>query len=201
MISQLGDVYGFKDKAVLDVISLIPREEFVPEQYKDCVYKDLALPIGMDQTISQPYTVAFMTHLLDIESGDRILEIGTGSGYQAAVLSKLAKEVYTIERIPELAKQAKKRLKKLGCRNVFVKIGQGEKGWKEKSPFDAILITAGVDNIPKALLDQLKEGGVLVAPVGKGAEKTMTELIKGKNNKIKKKEYGIFYFVPLIEKS
>ncbi|MDP3014338.1 MAG: protein-L-isoaspartate(D-aspartate) O-methyltransferase, partial [Candidatus Subteraquimicrobiales bacterium] len=153
---------------------------------------------GYQQTISQPYTVAFMTHLLDIKDGDKILEIGTGSGYQAAVLSKLAKEVYTIERIPELAERAKERLKKLGYKNVFVKIGQGEKGWKDKSPFDAILITAGVDNVPKALLDQLKEGGALVVPVGKGTDKIMTKLIKGKNNRIGKKEYGIFHFVPLI---
>ena len=188
MISQLGETYGFKNKAVLDAMSLIPRKDFVSERYKNCAYKDSALPIGMNQTISQPYTVAFMTHLLDIKNGDKILEIGTGSGYQAAVLSKLAKEVYTIERIPELAEQAKERLKKLGYGNVFVKTGQGEKGWKEKSPFDTILITAGTDNTPEALLDQLKEGGVLVAPVGKGAEKIMTKLTKEKNNKINFRE-------------
>jgi protein-L-isoaspartate(D-aspartate) O-methyltransferase len=127
-----------------------------------------------------------------------VLEIGTGSGYQAAILSLLAKKVFTIERIGELAIRAKRTLKKLGYKNVEVKEGQGEEGWKEKAPFDAIILTAGVSEVPKTLLTQLKEGGVLVVPLGEGMDKKMTKFIK-KKGKLDKKEYGVFHFVPFIE--
>ena len=146
-----------------------------------------------------------MTDLLDLEGGERVLEIGTGSGYQAAVLSHLAGKVYTIEIIRQLAGRARARLKKLGYKNVYVKTESGEWGWEEKAPFDAILVTAGLDNgVPQALLDQLKRGGVLVAPMGKGHDKVMTRYKKLKNSKtpkFQKKEFGIFHFVPFVEES
>ena len=197
MISQIKELYGFKNKAVLQAMSLIPREHFVLEEYKNLAYDDTALSIGYQQTISQPYTVAFMTYLLNVNKNHKVLEIGTGSGYQAAVLSKLVREVYTIERIFELAKEANKRLRKLNFNNVSVKVGRGELGWKEKAPFDRIIVTAGVDNLPEGLFNQLKDEGILVAPVGEGFDKIMTKYIK-KKNKIIKKEYGIFHFVPLV---
>ncbi len=190
--------YRLNAPQVFSAMLKVPREEFVLLEYQDVAYSDAALSIGYGQTISQPYTVAFMTNLLELSGNEKVLEIGTGSGYQAAILSLLADKVFTIERIESLADSAQERLKRLGYTNVEVKVGQGEEGWKENAPFGAIILTAGVDKVPKTLLDQLKEGGVLVAPVGIGADKKMTKFIK-KKGKISKKEYGIFHFVPLIE--
>ncbi|OGM15716.1 protein-L-isoaspartate O-methyltransferase [Candidatus Woesebacteria bacterium RBG_19FT_COMBO_42_9] len=208
MIGEIKEKYLLSAPKVFSAMLKVPREEFVPKEYGDSAYHDGPISIGWGQTISQPYTVAFMTNLL-ISSFARprlislkILEIGTGSGYQAAVLSHLSKHVYTIERIPALAEGARKKLKKLGYQNVEVKVGTGELGWKDKSPFDAILVTAGMEWIPEELFTELKEGGVLVAPVGRGPDKVMTRYKKlkdSKNQKLKKEEHGVFHFVPFVE--
>ena len=157
---------GIKDPRVIESMSIVPRHLFVPEKYRPSAYQDRPLPIGEDQTISQPYVVALMTELLELQGDEKVLEVGTGSGYQAAVLSRLAKEVYTIEIIPVLAKRAKEILARLGYRNVWVKAGDGFFGWEEKGPFDAIMITASVEKVPPRLREQLREGGRLVMPLG-----------------------------------
>lgn len=198
MILDIKEKYNLDAPKVFSAMLSVPREEFVLSEYQDVAYSDAALSIGHGQTISQPYTVAFMTNLLELTGHERVLEIGTGSGYQAAILSQLADRVFTIERIEPLADSAQERLKRLGYTNVEVKAGQGEEGWKENAPFDAIILTAGVDEVPKTLFDQLKEGGVLVAPVGIGPDKKMTKFIK-KKGKISQKQYGIFHFVPFVE--
>jgi protein-L-isoaspartate(D-aspartate) O-methyltransferase len=198
MVREIREKYGLDSPKVLAAMLEIPREEFVSEASKDLAYEDEALSIGFGQTISQPYTVAFMTHLLDLKGKEKVLEIGTGSGYQAALLGHLAREVYSIERISELAKEAKVRLKRQGFKNVFVREGQGEFGWKDKAPFDAIIVTAGVEEIPQELFSQLKNGGILVAPVGEGSDKKMTRYTK-KGGNITKEEFGVFNFVPLIQ--
>jgi protein-L-isoaspartate(D-aspartate) O-methyltransferase len=145
----------------------VERHRFVPEKYRSASYNDHALPIGLDQTISQPYIVALMTESLNLKGGEKILEIGTGSGYQAAVLGEIAKEVYTIEILCELADRSKKLLSELGYKNIHVKCGDGYKGWPEKAPFDAVIVTAAPDHIPKPLVEQLAVGGRMIIPVGK----------------------------------
>ena len=201
MIGEIKMRYDFDSPNVFSAMLQIPREEFVSREYKHCAYNDGPVAIDHGQTMSQPYTVAFMTDLLNLKGNEKVLEIGTGSGYQAAVLSLLVKDVYTVEIIEELAKKAKKILTKLGFNNVHPKVGTGELGWPEEAPFDAILITAALDKeIPKILFDQLKAGGVLLAPIGEGDDKTMTKYIKRKNGTIKKEEHGIFYFVPFVRK-
>ena len=152
--------------AVRSALLTIPRDEFVPEDYMESAYYNLPLPIGHGQTISQPYIVAIMTDLLELESDHVVLEIGTGSGYQAAVLSLLCKQVYTIEIVPALARMAKSRLKQLGYRNIESKKGNGYHGWPEHAPFDAIIATAAAKNIPEPLIEQLKTGGRMVIPIG-----------------------------------
>lgn len=153
----------------------VPREKFVPPALASKAYADIPLPIGKGQTISQPYVVAVMTQAIDPQPGDRVLEIGTGSGYQAAVLAEIVKEVYTIEIIPELAAQATDRLSALGYENIFVKAGDGYLGWEEHAPFDAIVITASPPRIPQPLMDHLREGGRLIVPLG--GEERFQELI------------------------
>jgi protein-L-isoaspartate(D-aspartate) O-methyltransferase len=203
MIREIKESYGLNTPEVFSAMLKVPREEFVPWKFRDMAYDDGPIFIGFGQTISQPYTVAFMTDListsLSTSSRKKILEIGTGFGYQAAVLSLLFDKVYTVERIPELAQEAKQRLKKLGYKNVEVKKGSGEFGWKEKSPFDAILVTAGMEAVPQEFFGQLKEGGNLVAPIGVGEEKQMTKYTKLKNGRTKEQKYGIFHFVPFVE--
>lgn len=189
--------YKLTSPGVFFAFNKVPREEFIPKRYKHLAYEDMALPIDQGQTISQPYTVAFMTHILNLKGNEKVLEIGTGSGYQAAILSFLANKVFTIERIKILATKAEKTFKKLGYKNIYMKVGKGEKGWKKYSLFDAIIITANTKKVPVALFDQLKIGGKLVAPIGKGTKGIMTEYIKTKEKTIKK-EHGTFYFVPLI---
>lgn len=158
---------GVKDEDVLRAVRTVPRHRFVPEQYLDLAYADHPLPIGYGQTISQPYIVAWMTELLDLQPGDRVLEIGTGSGYQAAVLAELGDiEVYTIEIVPELAKSAAQRLVELGYTDVHVRQGDGYYGWAEAAPFDAIIVTAAPDHLPAPLVAQLAEGGSIVIPIG-----------------------------------
>ncbi len=199
MVWEIKETYALDSPRVLSAMLQVPREEFVSQKDRDIACSDAALSIGFGQTISQPYTVAFMTDLLGLMGNESVLEIGTGSGYQAAILSLLADKVYTIERIPQLGSKAARLLKRLGFKNVKVKVGSGEFGWKEYAPFDAILVTAGVeDGTTNELFKQLKLGGVLVAPIGKGEDKIMTKFTKKKNG-ISKKEYGIFHFVPFIE--
>ncbi len=157
---------GVKDVNVIKAMEKVPRHKFVPESEAAYAYLDEPRPIGHGQTISQPYIVAFMTEQLHLKPTDRVLEIGTGSGYQAAVLAEIADSVYTIEIVPELARKAQERLRSLGYNNVLVKQGDGYNGWPEKAPFDAIIVTAAPPNIPPPLLEQLKIGGVMVLPVG-----------------------------------
>ncbi|WP_456441179.1 protein-L-isoaspartate(D-aspartate) O-methyltransferase [Caldithrix abyssi] len=166
MVEQQIIARGVKDPAVIRAMESVPRHLFVPESEMAYAYLDEPRPIGHGQTISQPYIVAFMTEQLHLKPTDRVLEIGTGSGYQAAVLAEIVDSVYTIEIVPELARIARERLQELGYDNVQVKQGDGYNGWPEKAPFDAIIVTAAPPNIPPPLLEQLKIGGVMVLPVG-----------------------------------
>lgn len=204
-MEEIKERYSLDVPEVVSSMLQVPREKFVAKKYKDIAYSDRPVSIGYGQTMSQPYTVAFMTNLLIAESKKpkaKVLEIGTGSGYQAAILSLLFNKVYSIEIIRQLADRAKIRLKKLGYKNVHVKKGSGEWGWEEESPFDAILITAGLDkDVPQELLDQLKVGGFMVAPIGKGPDKVMTKFTKAKGGRLKKEKFGIFHFVPFVEES
>jgi protein-L-isoaspartate(D-aspartate) O-methyltransferase len=169
---------GIKDRKVLDAMRLVPRHLFVAATHLGNAYEDRPLPIGEGQTISQPYVVALMSELLEVKDSEKVLEIGAGSGYQAAVLSRLAKEVYTIEIIPSLAERAKETLARLGHSNVWVKTGDGFYGWEEKGPFDAILITASAERIPEPLWRQLREEGRLVMPMGR--ERRSQKLVRVK---------------------
>lgn len=188
---------GIKDKRVLDTMRKIPRHLFIPEAYWENAYEDMALSIGEGQTISQPYMVAIMTELLELSGSEKVLEIGTGSGYQAAILSVLAREVYTIERLESLGFKAKDKLREMGFENVYVIIGDGTKGLPEKAPFNRIIITAATPKIPDCLVDQLEEDGIIIAPVG---HRFSQILIKGRKSKgILKEEYHTpCIFVPLI---
>ncbi len=165
MVEQQIAARGIKDMEVLKAMERVCRHLFVPEGYRIYSYYDQPLPIGLEQTISQPYIVALMTEMLDVDKDDIVLEIGTGSGYQAAVLSAIVKEVYTIEIIEELGLQAGERLKRLGYDNVHVRISDGSLGWPDKAPFDAIIVTAAAEKIPEPLIKQLKPGGRMVIPV------------------------------------
>ena len=189
---------GIKDEKVLAAIAKIPRHLFMDSSFLDHAYVDKAFPIAADQTISQPYTVAFQTELLKIKKGDKILEIGTGSGYQTAVLLEMGAKVFSIERQHELYKRTKKFLPELGYRLQKLNFGDGYKGWPEESPFDGIIVTAGAPIIPKDLLKQLKIGGRLVIPVGKETQ-TMTLIVRKDKNDFEKEELGYFKFVPLLE--
>ncbi|GAB4334766.1 MAG: protein-L-isoaspartate(D-aspartate) O-methyltransferase [Candidatus Abyssubacteria bacterium] len=160
------EAQGVNDEKVLEAMRKVPRHEFVPEKFRDDAYDDRPLPIGMDQTISQPYIVAYMTQMLELDGGEKVLEIGTGSGYQAAVLAEIAGEVYTIEILGPLARNAEKTLARLGYKNIHVRVGDGYKGWPEHAPFDAIIVTAAPGHIPQPLVEQLKPGGRMVIPVG-----------------------------------
>ena len=189
---------GIKDEKVLDAIGKIPRHLFMDSGFLDHAYQDKPFPIGADQTISQPYTVAFQTELLEVKKGDKILEIGTGSGYQAAVLCLLGATVYTIERQQELFKKTSKFLPKLGYRPKKMIFGDGYKGLPEEAPFDGIIVTAGAPFVPKALLGQLKINGRLVIPVGDDVQ-IMTLYIRKGPKEFEKHELGEFRFVPLLE--
>lgn len=166
MVRDQIQARGVDDKRVIEAMLKVERHLFVPENMKRFAYDDTPLPIGYDQTISQPYIVAYMTEQLRLKPDDRVLEIGTGSGYQATVLAELVKEVYTIEIVKPLAREAKERLKELGYKNVFVKYGDGYKGWPDKAPFDAVIITAAPKEIPEELVGQMETGGRMIVPVG-----------------------------------
>src|SRR4030043_1087871 len=186
---------GVKDPRVISALLKVERHRFVPEEYLNSAYADQPLPIGEGQTISQPYIVALMTELLELNGNEKVLEIGTGSGYQAAILAELTKEVYTIEIIESLALRAKNRLLELGYQNIRVKAGDGYLGWPEAAPFDAITITAAPDHIPKPLVEQLKEGGRMVLPVGRYTQE-LKKIIK-RSGKIETIDVIPVLFVPM----
>ena len=172
------------DQQVLRVMRKVPRHRFVPDKYREYAYADHPLPIGEEQTISQPYIVAYMTQALGLEPEDRVLEIGTGSGYQAAVLAELVAEVYTIEIIPSLAARADSLLRALGYENIRVRAGDGYLGWPEAAPFDAVMVTAAPDHIPEPLVEQLGEGGQLILPVGDEYQELVRLTRKDDGNRI-----------------
>ena len=189
---------GIVDKNVLNAINKIPRHLFLNSSFEDYAYQDKAFPIGAGQTISQPYTVAFQSQLLEIKKDDKILEIGTGSGYQTAVLCLMGAKVFSIERQNELFKQTSALLPKLGIRPKHLSFGDGYKGLPNHAPFDSIIVTAGAPTIPKPLMAQLKVGGRLIIPVG-DKNQIMTMLIRKNETKFEKHEFGDFKFVPLLQ--
>jgi protein-L-isoaspartate(D-aspartate) O-methyltransferase len=188
---------GISDAAVLRAMEKVPRHLFLPEENMRSAYEDGPLPIGQGQTMSQPYMVALMTQCLEAQAGDKILEIGTGSGYQAAVLLELTGEVYTIERVPELAARAEQTLSALGYDRFHMQIGDGSKGWLDAAPFDGIIVTAGAPAVPQALLDQLTEGGRLVIPVGSRFSQTLFR-VRRTGAAFKEEEFTMCVFVPLV---
>jgi protein-L-isoaspartate(D-aspartate) O-methyltransferase len=196
MVTQQIESRGVKDETVLKAMRTVKRHLFVPENLSSYAYDDRPLPIGYGQTISQPYIVAYMTEAVRPQPQFKVLEVGTGSGYQAAVLAGIIKEVYTIEIIPELGKPAAKRLKDLGYNNVQVKTGDGYFGWKEQAPYDAILVTAASEYIPPPLIEQLKDGGKMVIPVGSPYMTQMLMLVEKKGKKTTTKSLFPVVFVP-----
>lgn len=185
---------------MLQVMGQVPRHEFMPEAQRSVAYEDRAAPIGYGQTISQPYIVGLMTEQLDPQPADRVLEIGTGSGYQAAVLSPLVREVYTIEIIEPLARRAEADLKRLGCTNVFVRSGDGYQGWPEAAPFDAIIVTCAPENVPQPLVEQLKDGGRMIIPVGL-IENQELVLLRKRAGRLEQSRVLAVRFVPMTGKA
>ncbi len=200
MVKNQLEKRGIKDKRVLDAFKKVERHLFVPHRYKIDAYDDYPLPIGDGQTISQPYMVAVMTELLRLEGDEKVLEIGTGSGYQAAILSLLAKEVYAIEIIPSLAKIVTERLSRLGYENISVKCGDGCFGWAEKAPFDGIIITCAIPYLSNFLKEQLKDGGRIVAPMGEADQMQTLTVFKKIKGEIAEEEISGCFFVPMIGK-
>jgi len=190
---------GINDPRVLDAFNTVPRHVFVDTALQDRAYKDTALPIGKEQTISQPYTVARQTELLEVKPGEKVLEIGTGSGYQAAILCELGAEVYTIERHKELYEQARTTLRELGY-SVYTKLGDGTLGWSAYAPYDAIVVTAGAPVVPEDLVEQLNINGRLVVPVGDNKRQEMVRIIKIREDEYEEEHFSDFKFVPLIGK-
>ena len=197
MVRVQLEARGIRDERVLAAMRRVPRHLFVPESMRHRAYEDSPLPIGQTQTISQPYTVAAMTEALGLEGGEVVLEVGTGSGYQTAVLAELCEWVYSIERLRDLAALARKTLEELKYDNVAIRVGDGTLGWRERGPFDAILVTAGAPEIPKPLTEQLKEGGRLVIPVG-GAEGQTLMLGRMEDGRLETEGLGPYRFVDLI---
>ncbi|WP_026808923.1 protein-L-isoaspartate(D-aspartate) O-methyltransferase [Arenibacter latericius] len=196
MVNRQLIARGIKDPSTLEAMRVVPRHKFVPNKIVKQAYNDHALPIGNDQTISQPYIVAFMTESLKLSPTDKVLEIGTGSGYQAAVLAKMVSSVYTIEIIKNLAYSAIGRLDSLGYNNVMVKWGDGYHGWPEEAPFDAIMVTAGAEEVPKPLISQLKNGGRMVIPVDDKDGGTYLIRLTKHDEKLKKEILAPVRFVP-----
>jgi len=200
MVTEQLKARGISDERVLNAMNKVPREEFVPPDSRAGSYEDGPLPIGYGQTISQPYIVAFMTEQLRLKPSDRVLEIGTGSGYQAAILAELMSQVYSIEIVEPLAKNAEATLQRLGYENVHVKIGDGYKGWPEAAPFDAIIVTCAPDRVPQPLVDQLKDGGRMVIPVGDRIAQELY-LLEKKNGQLKQSATLPVRFVPMAREA
>ena len=188
---------GITDPRVLETMAKVPRHFFVSAAYQEAAYEDRPLPIGEGQTISQPYMVAIMTQSLQLRGEERVLEIGTGSGYQTAILADLANEVYTVERLPALIQKAHKTLQSLEYENIFFFMGDGSKGWPGKAPFDGIIVTAGAPEIPETLKDQLAEGGRLVIPVGPRYSQTLYRVTR-RGNRYSEEDITGCVFVPLL---
>jgi protein-L-isoaspartate(D-aspartate) O-methyltransferase len=197
MIAQL-ERYGIKNQRVLEAMTRIQRHKFIPEKYLGLCdpYGDHPCPIGAGQTISQPYIVAYMTERIDPKPGDKVLEVGTGSGYQAAILAELGADVYTIEIIPELAEHARKTLAGEGYAQVHVMTGDGYKGWPEHAPFDEIIVTCAPDDVPGALVEQLKDGGRMIVPVGEGYQRLV--ILRKKAGKVAMEDDLAVVFVPMV---
>ncbi|MDH3244892.1 MAG: protein-L-isoaspartate(D-aspartate) O-methyltransferase [Saprospiraceae bacterium] len=189
---------GIKDERILDALGKIPRHFFLDRAFEDWAYKDVAFPIGSDQTISQPFTVAYQTELLKIEKGDKVMEIGTGSGYQAVVLSELGAKVYSIERQETLFHKTSKLLKKIGYQRIRLFLKDGNEGLPRFAPFDKILVTAAAQNVPGALKEQLKINGILVIPVGSDDTQTMLRITRLSEDRYKTERFDHFRFVPLL---
>ncbi|MCS6973534.1 MAG: protein-L-isoaspartate(D-aspartate) O-methyltransferase [Cyclobacteriaceae bacterium] len=199
MVKQQLISRGIRSKAVLDAMRKVERHRFVPTEVSSQAYNDYPLPIGEGQTISQPYIVAFMTEALELKPTDKVLEVGTGSGYQAAILAEICREVYTIEIVESLGKQAAQILKQLGYTNVHVRIGDGYFGWPEAAPFDAIIVTCSPSDVPEPLQQQLAEGGRMIIPVGEGQVQELV-LITKQNEKLKRQHRLPVLFVPMRDK-
>ncbi|MBW1899881.1 MAG: protein-L-isoaspartate(D-aspartate) O-methyltransferase [Deltaproteobacteria bacterium] len=199
MVKKQIQERGITGKALLEALRKVERHRFVPERYRDQAYNDYPLPIGEKQTISQPYIVALMTSAIEPDDTKKVLEIGTGSGYQAAVLAETCKTVYTIEIIPVLGRGAENLLNKLGYKNIKVKIGDGYQGWTEFAPFDAIIVTCAPSHIPQPLKDQLAEGGRIIIPVG-GSVFQSLQVLEKKGGKIIEKQVIPVRFVPMMDK-
>ena len=197
MVVQQLERRGIRDPRVLEAMEWVPREEFVPPELVDVAYDDRALPIGLEQTISQPYTVAFMCQEARPNADDKVLEIGTGSGYGAAVLSLLAREVHTMERLEKLFHTAQERLARLGYKNVHVYLDDGTHGLPQEAPFDVISVTAGAESLPAAYQEQLADGGRLVIPIGPPAYQEMVRLTR-RGDHFDRDNLGSFGFVPLV---
>jgi len=200
MVKNQIEARGITDQDLLEAMRKVPRHLFVPEDQRIYAYEDRPLPIGEGQTISQPYIVAYMTDLITPKKFMKVLEIGTGSGYQAAVLAEIVKEVYTIEIREKLGTQAKKDLDKLGYSNIHTRIGDGYQGWPEQSPFDAIIVTAAAEKVPQPLIDQLQEGGKMVIPIGKAGQVQELMLLEKTKGQIKTTNLGAVRFVPFTRK-
>lgn len=196
--SQLKE-RGIRDPRVLEAFLTVPRHEFVLAEHVSQAYEDCPLPIGLGQTISQPYMVAAMTEALELQGKEKVLEVGTGSGYQSAILARLAGHIFTIERYPELSARAQERLERLGCANVTCVIGDGSQGYPEAAPYDSIVVTAGSPRVPQALTDQLAEGGRLVIPVGDMFSQELL-LVQRNENQITQQTINYCRFVPLTGK-
>lgn len=197
MVRQQIELRGVRDRRVLEAMRAIPRHVFVPESEREAAYMDNPLPIGEGQTISQPFMVAVMSELLELKGSEKVLEIGTGSGYQTAVLSHLGGEIFSVERLPQLAEAARTRLEGLGVSNVHFRLGDGSQGWPECAPFDAILVAAAAITVPPALLAQMAEGGRMVIPVGSPGGQIL-QLWRQKNGELSHENRLSVVFVPLI---
>lgn len=201
MVEEQIERRGITDAQVLKAIRKVPRHLFIPEAFRASAYQDHPVPLGWGQTISQPYIVALMTQLLEIRRGEKVLEIGTGSGYQAAVLAELGASVYSIEIIPELASIAKVNLKRAGYHKIKIKVGDGYLGWKEFAPFDAMIVTCAPEDIPSTLVEQLREGGRMVIPVGKENQNQELVLAEKKGMQIVRRSILPVRFVPMLKEN
>lgn len=197
MVRYQIEARGIRDPRVLEAMRKVPRHLFVPLEYRDAAYEDRPLPIGEGQTISQPYIVALMTEALELKGDEKVLEIGTGSGYQAAILAELAREVYTVELEPSLAQRAAETLRRLGYTNVHVAVRDGFYGWPEEAPFDRIILTCAAPRIPEPLVEQLKDGGKMVLPLGEDHLSQVLVLVEKRGEELIQKEITGVVFVPM----